>query len=117
MRSSSTLFLEGSHSSLGDLPVSLYLDADKTLPMTDGIGAAKEFYMFFSGECFRLAITHIPIALEIEFYNFDGTSKGCLKDLQAGDNGLEWSTQFFYIRVKTLVGLGASKLEIWGFGK
>lgn len=117
MRVASITFNKNGFVSSGDLPFNVYSDAAKTTELFNymDLTAATEFYIFFGGEGFRLAIPHIPQAVEIEFYDNTGASKGCLRDLQAADAGFEWSNTFFSLRVKTSASLGTSLLELWAF--
>lgn len=118
MKVASITFNLNGWDSSGDLPFAVYSDAAKTTEYFGNnfdLSAAKEFYIFFTGECFRLAIPHVPQALEIEFFDHLGVSKGCLRDLWANDSGVEWSNSFFSLRVKTSASLAATQIELWAF--
>ena len=118
MRAASITLSSSGFQSSGDLPFSIYSDSTKTTQLpnySSAFASATEVYIDLRGECFRFAIPHVPVGIEVEFFDHLGVSKGCLRDLQANDSGLEWSNVFFSLRVKTSAGLGTSLLEIWSF--
>jgi len=116
MRTASVKFTNTSYEINGNLTVGIYTDAAKTaVPPSSVFSTANEVYLFFSGEGFRIAVPHVPVDMEIEFFDMNGVSVGALYDLQTGDTGLEWNVPFYSLRIKTSVGLSTSLLEIWGF--